>query len=130
MSTKSYENDVFVTWLDDSGVVYTRVKPAIDIELKHAQENTEFMRLLGNDEASPLLVDLREIGAISREARDHFSMKGRKGYATAIALLIKSPVSRVIGNFFLGLNKPDAPTKLFTKEVEAKKWLVRNFLGD
>lgn len=128
MPTKSYENDVFVTWLDASGIVYTRVKTTKDIELKHAQENTEFLRILGNNEASPLLVDLREIGAISREARDHFSMKGRKGYATAIALLIKSPVSKVIGNFFLGLNKPEAPTKLFTKEEDAKKWLIKNYL--
>ncbi|MDH5682649.1 MAG: hypothetical protein OEZ36_13750 [Spirochaetota bacterium] len=35
-----------------------------------------------------------------------------------------SPISRVIGNFFLGLNRPLFPVKLFTEKNEASKWLA------
>jgi hypothetical protein len=42
----------------------------------------------------------------------------------AFAILIDSSVSRVVGNFFLGINKPAVPTKLFTNEKEAVKWLI------
>ncbi len=45
-------------------------------------------------------------------------LKGKKAL-----LLIGSPVSRVIGNFFMGLNKPIYPTKLFTDPQKAIRWL-------
>jgi hypothetical protein len=32
-------------------------------------------------------------------------------------------VARAIGNFFMGLNKPLIPTRLFTSEAEALGWL-------
>ena len=41
----------------------------------------------------------------------------------ATALLIDSPVSRVIANFFMGLNRPLSPTQMFTDETEAMRWL-------
>ena len=43
---------------------------------------------------------------------------------TASALLVESALSRMIGNIFLTINKPDVPVKLFTNEQEAKKWLM------
>ena len=36
---------------------------------------------------------------------------------------LRSPLTRAIGNFFLGLNKPLMPTRLFTSEEEALAWL-------
>jgi hypothetical protein len=42
---------------------------------------------------------------------------------SAAALLIGSPLTRAIGNFFMGLNKPLIPTRLFTSETEALAWL-------
>ena len=44
-------------------------------------------------------------------------------YTVAQALVIDSGPSRVMGNFFLGLNKPRFPTKLFTSEAKAEAWL-------
>ena len=71
----------------------------------------------------PILVNLKEIKSISKEARDHFSMQNRTPGITAIGLLIKSPASRIIGNFFLGLNKSTVPVRLFTNEEKAVLWL-------
>jgi hypothetical protein len=57
-------------------------------------------------------------------------MAGPEGLkvSQAVALLMGSPVSRVLGNLYLGLNKPPIPTRLFTSEEEAKVWL-RSFLA-
>ncbi len=41
----------------------------------------------------------------------------------ATALLIDSPVSRVIANFFMGLNRPLSPTRVFTEQTQAIRWL-------
>jgi hypothetical protein len=40
-----------------------------------------------------------------------------------VALLVGSPVTRVIGNFFIGLNKPRWPVRLFRSESDALAWL-------
>lgn len=113
---------VFTTWLQD-GVCRTKVKQAAIIELSDAIENSKTVTELSAGEIYPLLVDLREINSIAKEARDHFSMKGRKPGVLAIAMLVKSPVSSIVGNFFLGLNKPTVPTHLFTSETKALQWL-------
>ena len=47
----------------------------------------------------------------------------RLGEARATALLTSSPVSKTIGNFFMGLNKPLSPTRLFTNSDKAIQWL-------
>jgi hypothetical protein len=50
-------------------------------------------------------------------------MNNRDSNVSAFAIIIQSPLSRVIGNFFMGLNKPRVPARLFKSEKEAVKWL-------
>ena len=119
------ETQIFFTSLEKDGYILTRVKPDSEIQVEDAKDNTEAVKKVSGDSNFPILVDLREIKSISKEARDHFSMRGRKPHVTAIAMLIKSPVSKIIGNFFLGLNKPIVPTRLFTNETDAKTWMKR-----
>jgi len=70
-----------------------------------------------------VLIDMTAVTEISKEARDYFANERTASVQRATALLIGSPVSRVIGNFFLGLNKPISPTRLFTDSEEAIQWL-------
>ncbi len=114
---------VFTTTLDPRGFVYTLVRAGSEIQLEDAKENTAIVIRISGGANYPILVDLREIKSISKEARDHFSMRGRKPNVTAIAMLVSSPLSRIIGNFFLGLNRPTVPTRLFTSEKEGVSWI-------
>lgn len=113
----------FITWIDENDICVTQVKPNAIIEIEDALENSASVKKLSDGKIYPMLVNLKEIKSISKEARDHFSMQDRTPGVSAIGILIKSPVSSIIGNFFLGLNKSSVPTKLFTNEVKAKKWL-------
>ena len=70
-----------------------------------------------------VLVDMTAITEISKEARDYFANERTASIQRATALLIGSPVSRVIGNFFMGLNKPISPTRLFADPHKAIQWL-------
>jgi hypothetical protein len=119
------ETRIFHTSLED-GYIHTKVKSGSEITLQDAKDNTTAVIKVSGDSNFPILVDLREIKSISKEARDHFSMRGRKPHVTAIAMLVKSPVSRIIGNFFLGLNRPTVPTRLFNLQNEAILWMKRN----
>ena len=117
---------VFNTTLDPRGFVHTRVYLGSEIQLEDAKTNTSAVISVSGGSNYPILVDLREIKSISKEARDHFSMRGRKPNVTAIAMLVGSPLSRIIGNFFLGLNRPTVPTKLFSSEGEGISWMKRS----
>jgi hypothetical protein len=121
---------VFHTILDERGFVYTRVAPGSEIQLQDAKENTAKVIEVSKGANYPILVNLKEIKSISKEARDHFSMRGRKPNVTAIAMLVASPLSRIIGNFFLGLNRPTVPTKMFTSEEDAIHWMKRIEYGE
>ena len=76
-----------------------------------------------------VLIDMTAVTEISKEARDYFANERTASIQRATALLIGSPVSRVIGNFFMGLNKPASPTRLFTDPHKAIQWL-HTFSGD
>jgi hypothetical protein len=75
-------------------------------------------------EELPVLADIRHVKAIEREAREVY--RSREKYnmeVTALAILVGSPLSRAIGNFFIGLSRMPMPTRLFTSEADAIRWL-------
>ena len=70
---------------------------------------------------TPLLIDMATTESVSRAARTVFS---RRCDASAIALLGASAVDRVLANFFLGVNSAPVPTRFFTSNGEAIRWLA------
>jgi hypothetical protein len=68
----------------------------------------------------PMLVDMATVASVSREARSIWSIPCD---AARIALLGRSPVDRVLANFFLGVHIPPCPTRFFTSRDEATDWL-------
>ena len=71
----------------------------------------------------PILIDLQGIRSITREARAYYAGPETARVSSACALVVTSPMARVVGNFFMGLNKPLMPTRLFSSETEALSWL-------
>lgn len=113
----------FDTFLVEGEFCVTVVKKDSEIGLNDAIENTKSVIQISQGKKYPMLVDTRDIRSISKEARDHFSMRNRNGNVNSIAVLIGSPISVVVGNFFMGLNKPAVPTKLFLNPEKAFAWL-------
>lgn len=113
------------TWRGEDGIARTKVKPGSEVGIKEARENSRAVNSLSvNGDKFPLLIDARGIKSMSREARNQFSTRGRETQVTSFAIIIDSPLSRVIGNFFMGINKPAVPTRLFENEKAAIKWLL------
>jgi hypothetical protein len=67
-----------------------------------------------------VLLQITGVGTVSREA---ISEDGSAAKVTALAVLGKTPVDRVIANRFLAQSTPGCPTKYFTDEEEAISWL-------
>lgn len=108
-------------WMGKDGILRVCCLPGSVHGLKEAKENVESFRSKLTKKI-PILIDLREIRTITREARSYF--RGPENDTIkAAAILVESPLSRAIGNFFTGLSKMAVEHRLFTSEEEALIWL-------
>lgn len=119
MAEKRIQTDAGYMVMEDDGIIRFRVTPGATVDAVAAEQCVKGAAELAGDKLHLLLIDMRGLNSITQEARHVYN----DGPASAVALLIGSPVSRVIGSFFLGLNKPDYPLKLFTSEDKAIEWL-------
>ncbi|MBL7713190.1 MAG: hypothetical protein JNL13_12015 [Chitinophagaceae bacterium] len=113
--------------LDEDGIVCCRVLEGAQIDLEDAKENVLAVKLLAPGRRVPIYVDASGSRGGSKAARDYFASEEVARIQTACAFLVTSPLSSLIGNFFLGLNKTKFPFRLFQTEAKAKEWL-KNFL--
>ena len=76
---------------------------------------------------SPVLVDMHGSGPLDRSARLEFAR--RDDVVSAVALIVGTPLGRMMGNLFISLGKPLFPTRLFDNEASALAWL-QAFVGE
>lgn len=108
---------IAVVWIAPDGILRIVCKPhktqATDADVEAINQA---IKELSRGGKFPVLADIRNLKTITREARMFPCNNPGIGEVNAVALLVKSPVSRIIGNFFLGFNKLACPTELFTSE--------------
>lgn len=73
---------------------------------------------------SLVLVDARGVRSMTREAQEFITGTAAERKTRAVAILIHSPVSALLGNFFLALARPVYPTRLFRQPEDARAWLL------
>lgn len=112
----------FRMWLPDDGVVRLVWSPPVPSGLEDATAAIDAMVELTGDRPAPILADVRQAGPQSREGRLEFIR--RREVVSAVAIVVGNPLSRMMGNFFMNVNKPKAPTRLFDDEAAAVAWLT------
>jgi hypothetical protein len=92
--------------------------------LEDAKEVVRVHNDLAEEQPSPVLADIRAaaVGA-DREARTYYTTEEAARLKTAMAMVVDSPLQRMLGNFFLRLNRPPYPTRLFADQEAALSWL-------
>jgi len=75
-----------------------------------------------NGVSYPCLFDISKIKHSTKEARDYLANEGNE-LVTASAILVESAVLKMAANFYVSVNKPVKPTRLFTDKQTALDWL-------
>ena len=110
-------------WICEEEIFHISCLPGSVHRLEEALENMAVFPAEGKDEL-PVLADIRHVKAIEREAREVYRNRDKYNMqVSALAILVGSPLSRAIGNFFIGLSRMPMPTRLFTSESDAVQWL-------
>lgn len=110
-------------WMEVKGYYfYTQFKPNTVLDLEAAKKIIHDAVTLAGDHTYPVLTDIREMPPHNKEVRNYFANEGSES-ACANAILVSNSISRILANFFLNINKPSIPTRIFTDSAKAVKWL-------
>ena len=113
-------------WDDETQIVHGDLFASIHSE-EEAIENVDAQERVRDElgkEKTRVLIDMRLAKRITREARAYYANERTASIQRATALLVDSPISTTIANFFLGLNRPLCPTRMFTDADRAAAWLA------
>jgi hypothetical protein len=123
-ATRSSETSKGKVLLYSNGILHQTYHVGINMTKEDSFAEIElYMNEYCRDMKRPILVDIRNIKSVSKESRSIYSSEETGKCLSAAALLIGNPVSRIMGNFYLGLNKTIMPVRMFTSVEEATDWL-------
>lgn len=80
---------------------------------------------LSGGKSFAVLLDATNSFTTSPEARELVASKEYTDLRVAAAFFTSSMANRLIGNFFIRVNKPATPTRMFNDEQSALEWLKR-----
>ncbi len=104
-------------------LMWARFHDGAEVDLADAKENLAATAKLASGKRIAVLVDLRPIRSQTAAARAYFASPEAEAVCAAVALVVGSPLSRMLGNFYLGFNRPITPTRMFNSEADAAAWL-------
>lgn len=104
----------------EAGVVVLRWAAGVHITGPLAAEAMDVVDRLNREDKRPLLVDMRGIGRLARDARAEFE---RECQVSRLAIVGSSPVDRVIAHFGLQVSSTTMPSRYFDSMPAGLSWL-------
>lgn len=105
-----------------NGILECYSHPADEVGIEQARYSSGERVKFSEGESYPCLFDITSVKEFTGEARNYLANEGND-LVLASAILTNSPVSKMIGNFFIAVNKPKNPTRIFTSKENALEWL-------
>jgi hypothetical protein len=113
----------YYLYLRADGIVYVRISSEKDETLELVKEMVKKMGEMVNYSQVPILARHEDFALPGKANRDYWAKKESCPYSKAEAFMIGSTGLKLIANFYLKINKPERPTRMFTDEEEAVTWL-------
>lgn len=122
METRAHNKNAQV-WIE-KGILYFEYGPIETLTLTIAKQLLKLRLSVQNNKNYPILCDLRQIIQADRDAMDYLAKEGSI-QATAVALLVNYPHSKVTAEFYLTTSLPKIPTQIFEDKLKALEFLSR-----
>lgn len=113
----------FKAQVRDDGILVYRPVPGLVLTQQIAMQVLQIGLQIVDGPPVATLVLMQDIGRVDRDAREFFASEDYFRLTSQTALVVGSPVSRVIGNFFVGLNRLKYPCQVFDDPKRAVRWL-------
>jgi hypothetical protein len=108
-------------WLDPDGILYSYSK-GTPRTVKSISENIALVKRITAGKKIPLLIYLCKTPIPDKETR-RFSTEQLPTVYTAMAMVSKPGLSKLVMNILFQLKQPPIPMKSFTDDEKAREWL-------
>jgi hypothetical protein len=109
-------------WRSD-GILHSHTSSAIEFNVESLKKFNVVMGQMVNYQKVPLLITLDEFAIPPAETRDFWAKKESCPYAIADAYVAVNLGHKLIAGAYLKFNKPERPTRIFSKQESAVEWL-------
>lgn len=106
----------------ENGILIAEYAHGSKIDLESAKQMVNERLLLQDGKNYPVVVHLNGIISNSKAVRSYMAKEGIEGISYG-AFVAKNLYEKVFINFFLLVDAPKVPTRVFQTEEEAIKWL-------
>jgi len=107
----------------EGNIVKTQFKQDIEAGIEDIKQNHEVAQKIAKGKKHFVLLDVRGFATGSDKAKKFCASQDPMNYRIAVAALVDSLAVRIRCNSFIKNNKPEVPTRVFSKEQEAIDWL-------
>lgn len=109
----------------EEGIIHAIFGLNTVLTIEYAKKLVDYRLSISGTKSYPLYIDIRGIISIDKQTRKFLSgVEGTK-QASAAAIHVDNPISKLFGNMFIIIDRPEKPIKLFTSKAKALKWLKR-----
>jgi hypothetical protein len=113
----------YYLYLRADGIMYIRISREKEESVELVKEMVKKMGEMVGYKQVPMLARHEEFALPGKVNRDYWATEEACPYSKADAFMINSTAMQLIANFYLRINKPQRPTRMFANEQEAIKWL-------
>ena len=120
-SEKEIIKEKFVSFLKD-GIVFIKLNQGVILTKKDIEDAIDAINFLGKGQKIPVISIAGDDSSADHSARIHSAKKESNRFTACDALVIKSFAQRLIADFYIRVNKPVVPTKVFRSVEDAILW--------
>lgn len=125
-SAPTYETPSARMTLRSDGVLHGIAKP-VALSEEHLRDNLRLRETHLQGRRVPIVLDVRELVELTREARRFYSSPECTASCSALAIVVSPGFNRIIGNLLAAAvvtGGRSIPTEVFDDEEEALAWAV------
>ena len=107
----------------EEGIIHIDFKKIEELTVKDVKEMMDVFGQKSEGKKHPILITVKQFMTIDKDVRELWAEQGRSQYSSADAIVATHVAIKMIANFYIAVNKPAIPTRVFNFEQEAIDWL-------
>jgi hypothetical protein len=119
----AFSNEKFEIFVLAPNIFKLKPTKGIELDVQDGYDMRSVFISLSDGSTFAVLTDASNFFSTTSELRQLLASKEFTDLRFATAIVTQSMANKIIGNFFIKVNKPASPTKLFSSEELALEWL-------
>lgn len=118
-------NTIFARFLIEDNVLVVNYKEGLHITYEIAEQIVRDRLTFTKGKKMPVIINSHGVISIDKPAREFLASENGTVGLSATAIIVDSDYTRLLGNFFLFVNKAKIPVRIFSDIPRSVKWLQK-----